>query len=155
MQLLISVNLCCLDFDHEMSTELSCCAVFFLEKYAVAYIWELVLYQFWPWGVQFTLLSYTSARRIAEWDSHVFALFAVFLMKKWTGFPKRCFSPKRLFQIFFSIHTTPHFLSCKYLHLVCWRQFMSDPVFFRNNLYHCYLIQFFWLVAKITINLSK
>ena len=34
-------------------------------------------------------------------NPHVSASFAVFLTEKWTGFPKRCFSPKRLFQIFF------------------------------------------------------
>ena len=39
-------------------------------------------------------------------NPRVSALFTVFLTEKWTGFPKKCFSPERLFQIFFHSYNT-------------------------------------------------
>ena len=82
------------------------------------------------------------------------------LDRKVNRFSQEMFLPKRLFQIFFPIHTTPLFLSCKnkLLCLLKTYQFLvihEWPSVFRNNLYHCYLIQFFWLFAKSAINFSN
>ena len=40
---------------------------------------------------------------------HISALFAAFLTEKWTGFPKRRFSSRTLFQIFFPFAQYPFF----------------------------------------------
>ena len=58
-------------------------------------------------------------------NPHVSALFTVFFREKWTGFPKKCFSPKRLFQIFFSIYTTPLFWVGSTGTFVCWGHISS------------------------------
>ena len=82
------------------------------------------------------------------------ALFAILLMEKWTGFPKRWFSPKRLFQIFFPFIQHSFFLvvSTSTLFVVD----ISVPC--NSSVTQCFIeticiivtwLSLFWLVAKI------
>ena len=127
--------------------ELPCCAVFFLEKYAVAYIKEFVLPRFIPWGVQLNLLSYTNAEKIAE----CVCIIRCILDGKLNRFSQEIiFAKETLPNLFFFIHTTSLFW------VVSTRTFLfvediSVPYnsqvtqsYFRNSLYHCYLIHFFF-----------
>ena len=88
-------------------------------------------------------------------NPHMSALFTVFLMEKWTGLPKRYFVPKRLFQIFFLFIQHPF---CWVFRTSSFVEDISVPCnswvtqYFLKQFYHCYLIQFFWLVVKIAIN---
>ena len=117
MLLPISVNLCWIDFVHQVFQ--NCSAVLYFSRQNVLlpisenlccldHNHEVFIWICCPIQVLKELLN----------EPHVSALFAVFLMEKWIGFPKRYFSSKRLYQIFFFIHTTPLFLSCKY-QLLC------------------------------------
>ena len=62
--------------------------------------------------------------KICWMNPYVSALFAVHLTEKRTGFPKRYFSPKRLFYIFFTF-IQQHFLSCKYQFLCLLKTYQS------------------------------
>ena len=81
------------------------------------YIWEFVPSWLRLWGVQLNLLSYTSDERIADGTSMCLHYSLYSWRRSEQVFPRDFFSPKRLFQFFFSIHTTHLFLGCKYQHL--------------------------------------
>ena len=63
-------------------------------------------------------------------NPHVSALFVIVLTEKWTGFSKKYFLRKRLFKIFFSIHTTPLFWVVSTSTFVCWRHIREQPSVF-------------------------
>ena len=145
MLLPISVNLCCLDFQ---------------AKYAVAYICEFVLSWLRPWSVQLNLLSQTNAERIAEWNPTCLHYSLCSWRKSERVFPRDVFRLRDSSKsFFFRSYNTP-FLSCKNQLLL----FVEDISVPRNSwetkrfskqFNHCYLIQFFWLVAKIAIIFSN
>ena len=127
-----------------------CCAVFLLTKCAVAYICEFELFRLRTWHLN--LLSNTIAERIDEWTAMCLHYSLYSWRKSEQVFPRDIFHLRDSSKSFFSIHKTSLFLVVSTNTYVYWRyisslQFMSDPVFFQNNLYHCYLIQFFdWLL---------
>ena len=114
----INVNLCSLDFDHEVSIRTTLLSCILLREICYCLYQRIcaLLTQTMRGTIEFAVLY--KCWKNCWMNLHLSALFAVFLMEKWTGFPKRCFSPKKLCQIFFSIYATPYFfLSCKYQHL--------------------------------------
>ena len=113
MLLPISVNSYCLNFDHDVSIRTTLLKCILLGEICCCLYMRIcaVLTQIMRCTIEFAVLY--KCWKNCWMNPHVSALFAVFLTEKWTGFPKRCFSPKRFFQIFFSIHTTPIFFSCK------------------------------------------
>ena len=157
MLLPISVNLFCLDFDHEVSirTTLLCCIL--LREICCCLYQRICAVLTLTTRRSFEFAVMYKCWKNCWMNLHVFALFAVFLTEKWTGFPKKCFLPKRLFQIFFQFIQHPFFWVVSTNTFVGWRHCNSwvTQCFLQNNLYHCYLIQFFWLVAKIAINFSN
>ena len=98
-------------------TELSCCAVFSLEKYAVAYIREFLLSWLRPWGIQLNLLSYTSDERIAEWTPRCL-YYSLYFERKLNRFShKMFFAEETLPNHLFHLYNTS-FLSCECQHLL-------------------------------------
>ena len=151
MLLPISENLCYLNFNHEASTELSCYAVFF---------WRNMLLP-----ISVNLCCFDSDHEVYNWFWCPIQVLKELLNKppcvciircildgKVNRFSQEIFSGQETLRNF-SIHITPFFW------VVSINTFVDDisvPCNLWNNLYHCYLIQFFfWLVTKIAINFSN
>ena len=117
MLLPISVNLCCLDFNHKVSirTVLLCCILLREICYCLYLRICAVLNQTMRCTIKFADLY-------KGWKNCWTPICLHYSLYSWWKseqvFPKRYFLPKRLFQIFFSIHTIPLFLSCRYQHLL-------------------------------------
>ena len=157
MLLPISVNLCCLDFNREMSPTYHAVLYYILAKCAVAYIWEFLLSRFRPWGELLNLLSYTSAERIAE-CTPMYLHYSLYSWRKSEQVFQDVFR-QETFPNLFSIHATPLFwvvstgTFVKIYQFSVIHEWLSVFFFFSKQFVSLLLDSVFFLwVAKIAIN---
>ena len=118
MLLPISVNLCCFNFGPMVFQNYSMVLYSCRRNVLLPISENLCCLDLNHDGIHLDLLSYTSAERIAEWTPMSLYHSLYSWQKSEQVSPKRCFSHKRLLQIFFFIYTSLLFLSCKY-QLLC------------------------------------